>query len=241
MAKKPTSIFNIPVFPPINFGGFIHLLITFFENSLPFFPEYFRNAHVLQNLPDTIEGENRITVILCQFLTSHEKNLDYTTTKQGFYNFQFVNQVPANGHRSSDIGVFLANIIVPSNVLFVIEAKRLPTLPIKTRQKEYVIGDGGGIERFKKQVHGQELRNNISSIIGYIQNHNSEYWQTQINSLIDEQIEQSSNPKISWSSKDILIKDMVFQKEFVTKFNSIHQRINLSDIHLIHYWIDLTA
>lgn len=143
------------------------------------------------------------------------------------------------GHRSYDIRVALIKTGFGSQgKFFVIEAKRLPT-PGSRREKEYVIGNLGGIERFKKEVHGQELRDNISAMIGYIQTNTANHWHNEVNSWIEEQIEICFNSEITWNSQDKLIKGAHFQKDLVNKFISYHQRINLADITLLHYWIDL--
>ena len=53
------------------------------------------------------------------------------------------------------------------DAFFVMEAKRLPT-PSKSREKEYVEGNLGGIERFKRGHHGNSLAK--SAMVAYIQN-----------------------------------------------------------------------
>lgn len=240
MAKRSITTTKHPAYSNIDFGVFIQELISFIENKLSGFPTFFRNSHALQNLPETIEGENRITEILCSFLISHERSYLYPISKQDFYHFQFINQTMGIGNRSYDIGVSLIKTNIGSlGKFFVIEAKRLPT-PGSGRQKEYVLGDGGGIERFKKEVHGQELENNISAIIGYLQTNTANHWHNEVNSWIEEQIETSSNPDLTWTYQDKLTKDTRFQKDAVTKYSSKNSRINLEDITLLHYWILIT-
>ena len=120
-----------------------------------------------------------------------------------------------------------------------IEAKRLPT-PGNIREKEYVEGNLGGIERFKKEVHSQEISNNLAIMIGYIQGENSNHWYKKVNEWINEQIQKSSNPDISWLDEDQLIIDPEFTcSNEIVKYNSLHSRIKLDKIKLNHYWIDL--
>lgn len=239
MAKKSNSTYNNPAYPIIDFGEFIQELITFIENKLYDFPRFFRNSHALQNLPHTIEGENRITELLSSFLNSNGRNYVYQISKEDIYHFEFINQTQGEGHRSYDIGVSLIKTGFGSHgKFFVIEAKRLPTLGTG-REKEYVTGNLGAIERFKKEVHGQELRNNISAIVGYVQTNTAQYWHDKVNSWIEEQIETSSNPDLTWTSQDKLTKDANFQKDAVNKYTSKNKRINMKDITLLHYWIQL--
>ncbi|TAF75846.1 MAG: hypothetical protein EAZ53_05205 [Bacteroidetes bacterium] len=239
MAKKTNPTFNNPTYPIIDFGVFIQELITFIENKLYDFPRFFRNSHFLQNLPKTIEGENTITENLCSCMMERNVGHIYNITNETFYHFDFINQTQGEGHRSYDIGVSLIKTGFGSQgKFFVIEAKRLPT-PGTGREKEYVTGNLGAIERFKKEVHGQELRNNISAIVGYVQTNTAQFWHDKVNSWIEEQIETSSNPDLTWTSQDKLTKDANFQKDAVNKYTSKNKRINMKDITLLHYWMQL--
>ena len=76
-------------------------------------------------------------------------------------------------------------------------------------------------------------------MIAYIQNENAIYWHKKVNEWIDDQIETSSNSKLSWFIEDKLIQNMSFSYTKITKYNSTHSRITLDKIKLTHYWIDL--
>ncbi len=122
---------------------------------------------------------------------------------------------------------------------FAIEAKRLPT-PGHKREKEYVVGHErqcGGIERFKKEIHGKNLK--FAAIIGYIQEKNGNHWFLKINEWIGELI--TSNPAF-WKKDDRLIKqntkpkglDKFISKNFKSDDNGQEEFINL-----FHFWISL--
>lgn len=121
-----------------------------------------------------------------------------------------------------------------------IEAKRLPT-PGTNREKEYVIGNNtpcGGIERFKKGLHGPRLK--YAAIVGYVQENDFNHWFLKINSWIQEQADDSSN--LLWSTFD-LINEVDLSVPLVVKLLSEHTRtINGTadrNIRLHHFWINL--
>lgn len=122
---------------------------------------------------------------------------------------------------------------------FSIEAKRLPT-PGQTREKEYVIGKdrpSGGIERFKKRIHGRNLK--FASVIGYIQEEDVNHWFLKINDWISELI--NSNPDL-WKEDDKLTKKdtkLNGLNKFISK--NIRPKKNEKEefITLFHFWIQL--
>ncbi|MEQ6122034.1 hypothetical protein [Reichenbachiella sp. MALMAid0571] len=125
---------------------------------------------------------------------------------------------------------------------FSIEAKRLPT-PGQNREKEYVIGHDkptGGIERFKKGIHGKGLR--YAAIIGYVQKEDFDFWFLQINDWIEELVKSSNG---DWLTQDKLRKFVGHTGEQLVKFESDHIRIDLEPeiekIKLLHFWINLVS
>ena len=122
---------------------------------------------------------------------------------------------------------------------FSIEAKRLPT-PGQNREKEYVIGQdkpSGGIERFKKRIHGKDLK--YAAVIGYIQKEDSNHWFLKINDWIGELM--SSAPDL-WKEDDKLIKQdskLSGIDNYVSKnFRSVVEGQE-DFISLFHFWINL--
>lgn len=123
---------------------------------------------------------------------------------------------------------------------FSIEAKRLPT-PGHNREKEYVIGTdrrSGGIERFKRGIHGKSLK--FAAIIGYIQEEDANHWYLKINNWIGELI--NSTPNL-WKEDDKLIKQNIEPKN-LDKFVSKNIRSEVDGkkdfISLFHFWVNLT-
>lgn len=141
----------------------------------------------------------------------------------------------ANGQSpQSDLGFYLDG---EDKAIFCIEAKRLPT-PGSGREKEYVFstsGKSGGIERFKKEIHGEGLSH--SAIIGYIQKNDFDYWFNQVNCWIDE-ILQDKQQEIEWNQNDKLIT--LSKNKKIAKFQSVNKRKNNS-ITLFHYWLNLVS
>lgn len=128
---------------------------------------------------------------------------------------------------------------------FEIECKRLPT-PGQNREKEYVVGhvksDGkliecGGIERFKKTIHGDKLK--YAAIIGYIQKEDANHWFLKVNEWISELV--VSTPHL-WKEDDKLIQNqtqIIGLDKFTSKNHRIDKLGNEYVINLFHFWINL--
>ncbi|KYG71177.1 hypothetical protein EV198_3553 [Roseivirga ehrenbergii] len=123
---------------------------------------------------------------------------------------------------------------------FSIEAKRLPT-PGQNREKEYVIGHDkptGGIERFKKGIHGKRL--GYAAIIGYVQKEDFDFWFLQINDWIEELVKTSQG---EWIVDDKLRRLTVQNGNQLAKFQSDNIRLpaksKTDKIKLLHFWITL--
>lgn len=136
---------------------------------------------------------------------------------------------------------------------FSFEAKRLYSRLGRAREKEYLVGrrerdkynDCGGVERFKKCIHGKHLE--YSGIIGYVQDEDFEYWHRKINSWIDglisEQTDTGSKDLITviWSEDDKLINNRT--NAISARYLSINKRKDkekmINDITLYHLWVKL--
>ena len=152
-----------------------------------------------------------------------------------------------------DVGIFsdkekiivLDTIYGENDAFFKMEAKRLGKLGV-AREKEYVIGriengkylDTGGIERFKKGIHGRKLKH--AAIIGYVQNENFDYWFLEINSWIEELIKSKST---FWKKEDKLIKTHSKNIESSLVLKPISYRTKPDSIpdfiQLTNFWVDL--
>jgi hypothetical protein len=195
-------------------------LINFLEANLPDFPNFLK-----QNGP-TLSNEDEITQLLDTFLTLKVQERDISL-------FIFKNQFGYPGtKRSSDIGVIVQQFS-KKDAFFVIEAKRLPT-PGHGREREYVLGKLGGIERFKRMFHGSGLP--YGAIFGYIQQHDTNHWLKTINDWITELINSNTDSSIIWNQSDLL---QSVKSKNISKFQSVNSRIENDDIILYHYWITL--
>lgn len=117
-----------------------------------------------------------------------------------------------------------------------LEAKRLPA-PRNDREREYLIGEHGGIERFKKGDHGRELK--TVGIIGYIQRHAFDYWRDRINGWIDQLI-PTSLPELPWDLQDRL--DMEENSPQLARLQSRTLRVSDNKrITVRHLWVQMAT
>lgn len=77
----------------------------------------------------------------------------------------------------------LSGSLAAGGRFFAIEAKRLPA-PRSDREREYVSGARGALERFKRGVHGRGLR--FVGVIAYVQGNDFTFWRETINGWIDD-------------------------------------------------------
>jgi hypothetical protein len=186
---------------------------------------------------DKLKNEDDTTNAFNSFL-----NFELSKNENRFH-FIFQHKT-IESNTSTDIGVISLRYSKYRCICF-IEAKRFPTPEYNGSQEtEYVCYKNatkqGGIERFKTGKHGGKEKFPFSIMIGYIQQENPNHWHKKVNEWIEEQINENSNKNISWFNEDLLsIEDGFLSNSKLTKYKSIHSRINLEKIKLIHYWIDL--
>jgi len=126
-----------------------------------------------------------------------------------------------------DFVIKIKPYIMNAKPIFLIEAKRLPT-----HSRDYVQGNNGGIERFKRELPGYGKHLLQSAMLGYIQGKSKDYWLKRINGWIDEKITNES--ELNWDTSDKLKKDKEFA-DFISK----HSRITEPPITLHHFWLVL--
>jgi len=187
-------------------------------------------------------SEKALTDKLCKFLNRNS----------GAYPFYFHHENVENHASGSSPQIDIGTVSNSERLLigdrsygefdsfFSIEAKRLPT-PGHNREKEYVIGHNkpnGGIERFKKRIHGKDLK--YAAIIGYIQKNDANHWFLKINDWIGELI--TSEPEL-WTENDKLVKNQS-KSIGLNKFSSENSREKIDGhediISLFHFWINLS-
>jgi hypothetical protein len=172
-------------------------VVGFVEEQLTVFSQKYTNS--------AIKNEKGLTDRL--YLLLQRESL---TRKYPFIFDKDYPEKPESGHSPTpDLGVIYQEGITietkhyaDDESFFSFEAKILG-VEDKRRQKEYVIGsdkENGGIERFKKRIHGKRLR--YAGMLGYVQKHDFHYWHTIVNSWIDELI-QRGEPL--WDQQDKLV------------------------------------
>ena len=189
-------------------------------------------------------NEDGLTQRLCRFLN---RNI-------GIFPFLFDKEDMEEDRRGNsarvDLGIYSKSetIIVHNRkftedeTFFKIEAKRLGKLAT-ARKREYVVGrqkDGkyinsGGIERFKKGIHGGKLIH--AALIGYVQLHDFKHWFSAINGWI---LDLSKDKSQFWSKKELLKNESSTPK--LATYISYHVRMQKEvkdKIKLHHFWIDL--
>lgn len=164
--------------------------------------------------------------------------------KYGAYKFSFIPQF-IDEKRKSFTNDFATYIDATKEIFFTIEAKRLPNATNSGRNDEdYVYSitkENGGIERFKKNVHG--IDKPISGMIGYVQKNDFTYWHKQVNNWIQNKVTKKiKSPKLVWNKNERLQLIETAKNTTYCELKSNHSRINstLDKFELRHIWINLT-
>lgn len=202
-------------------GASPEIILNFIEKYLPFF------------IPDTTEYENKDREVLLNFYLNNFFN---NKVREDDLPFNFSTDCPKKqSSHSEDICVLVMN---SNNPFLTIECKRLPS-PEKNREKEYVHGKLGGIERFRLNKHGLDLYGKLIGInimIGYIEESTFDFWLDEINKWISE-LSIAKNDNLNWSKNDNLIK---LKSNKIFKSESSHLRINNKNVKLVHYWLKVS-
>ena len=197
---------------------------TFINVNIVSFPPYF------QSIKDS-DKENRIS----EFLIRHFM-LCIFEQSNGYFPYYFgKNPTQPQSDRETDIGVFVSIRIASPSPIIEFEAKILSSK--NSHNKEYVCGERGGIERFKRGLHSSHLTE--CGMFGYIQSNNADHWETKINNWINELSDKNTDTTIHWTRNEILQK--LNPSSNVSKYYSRHQRSSSSEIVLYHYFIDLCS
>jgi hypothetical protein len=215
-------------------GQYVESVVSFIERYLPSFA---LNATIENNDNEWFLNDD------LELFFNHEAKCTSDTEEE--YPF-FFKAEPKNKIEKGkpDIGTYISIKSQRSYIpFFTIECKRLPT-PRSTlaEQKEYVMGQKGGISRFKRNEHGVDLP--VNAMIGYIEKYDFEYWHNEINLWIDSlngTIEEGKETikNIKWSNDEILEK--IYFNE-IARLHSKHPRINTTltnDVTLIHFWVKI--
>lgn len=209
---------NIP--PGTSTSEYTAKLISFLEQYLPSFPK--------EKTLDKTQNENDLTEELYKFLTRKSMLKGLSFVFQPEKSQKKPNQ---KGHsKRMDIAARINTLDIDMEVIYCIEAKKLPT--DKTggpREKEYVAGKGGAIERFKNEVHGLDDQGNLltsNGIVAYVTDKSFKEWHQDINAWIDA----------IWSTNERL------KQEYDTpigKYTSKHLRVSGAQLELTHFWVKI--
>jgi len=117
--------------------------------------------------------------------------------------------------------------------IFYIEGKRLPKYKTKIKE-EYVVGTNnfgnpsGGIERFKKGIHGEPNKSLNNGLIAYVENNSIDYWFEKVNGNIQKQFNSDEILK----NKDGFVNEYISTHQFDCESNSPIFRLH-------HFWVKL--
>jgi hypothetical protein len=156
--------------------------------------------------------------------------------------FNIFHEEPQGKKRKIDISAYPYNEEIYDKVIIVFECKRLTKDVGRKREDEYVTGHketGGGIQRFKMEVHGQ--CHEIVGMIGYMQTGTFQDWKDKINNCIVELSNKPDENDLNWNINEQLttFKYDNDRKKYHAK--SIHIRKTKSNITIHHLWIDMTS
>jgi hypothetical protein len=127
-----------------------------------------------------------------------------------------------------------------SDAVTVFECKRLTTDIGKERVDEYVTGHektGGGIQRFKLEVHGKE--HEIVGMIGYVQTGTCPEWLNTINTCIDGLCGKPDENSLSWTRDERINTVEHDDKNGKYYGKSLHQRKTKPNITIHHLWVNM--
>jgi len=185
----------------------IQRVLSFIQYTLPEFESGFKQAHLMIHKEDDISKE------LSRYFNDKARTQNLL--------FQF------NEKKGVDFTIYVTPYILGASSISMIECKRL-----SKKHYDYVSGDTGGIERFKREQDDFGKHLDRGAMIGYIQDMNHDYWHNKVNSWIEDLIIKDTD--VVWEQKDkLLISDEI------SNFKSLHVRISEKPITLYHYWIAL--
>jgi hypothetical protein len=224
MLKDSQSAFSSPQAGDLTLtqGFEVDKVITFVDENISGFYSYYQAN-------DDSEKENWISNLLVRHFQICNKE------QGGYFPFDFSKNPPqATSGKETDIGVYVNTRTAKPVPIIEFESKRFSD---SSNNKEYVHGDRGGIERFKRGHHSAQL--SVCGMFAFVQKPTTDDWITKVNEWIDELGKNNKDTTIDWTGKDEpLIKVQTFAK--TEKLSSKHIRKQTRDIiALWHYFIDL--
>jgi hypothetical protein len=208
---------------------YVDELIVFLETTLPDF------TPVKQI--DVLMSEEEISYELFRYftrMTNFDNNNNRLTQP---YPFHFPPEIrqkkqQQRGHaKRTDFGVHVSVESIDMQIIYCIEAKILPTG--KGREKEYLIGKGGAIDRFKREEHGIDNEGKLlerNGIIAYIKANDFIHWHNQISTWVTAEESYNENEQLV----------PIYFRE-IAKLHSEHLRISGTTVKLTHFWVNIPA
>jgi hypothetical protein len=198
-------------------------ILSFIDRNISGFRSYYL-------LIKDSERENRISDFLINYfeLCLCEEQIDVP------FCFRKNPTQPFSG-KETDIGVLVLTRNSPPITFIEFEAKRFYE---SSTNKQYVCGERGGIERFKRGEHASHLP--ICGMFGYIQSRTSLEWINKVNEWIKE-LAVLNPPNIDWSGEMEKLSPVESFTE-VEKLISSNRRVQpqkFQSIILYHYFITL--
>src|SRR5690606_28987554 len=136
-------------------------------------------------------------------------------------------QVASN--KETDIGVYINTRNSKPIPIIEFEAKRFSET---SSNEQYVYGDRGGIERFKRGHHSSHLK--VCGMFAYVQSRTIEEWFSKVNCWLTNKFNKNTDSSIDWLAAEQLSRYASFSS--VEKYTSSHTRKTLKDsISLWHY------
>ena len=200
----------------------IEKILAFVDRSILSFSQYFQENN-------DSSSENWISNLLVRHfqLCNREEG--------GYLPCDFSKNPPQiESGKETDIGVYANNRGEKPIPIIEFEAKRFSE---SSNNTEYVYGDRGGLERFKRGYHSSHLT--VSGMFGYVQSRTIGDWVSKVNGWISNLRINNRDTTIDWkSAEEELITVQSFSK--LEKLSSINVRKQSNDsILLWHYFIDL--
>ena len=217
---------GILIGPPPN--QLFDIVVEFLKTHLPLLPASLLNTN--------IDNENGLNSLISRFITNAADQ------EMFFAERECMEDETRGDSAATDIGIYLKveDCGIDPPMITAFESKRLTMGLPKLRRREYVIGhvkDGkyvqcGGIERFKKSIHGDKFTH--AGMFGYVQDGTAEHWLDQVNAWIVELSSHEHDP--AWTDQEQLTQ--MSTGGLVTESSSVVYR-KTGKLYLTHLWINL--
>jgi hypothetical protein len=224
MLRDNQPFYTLPKPGALNVSSTIEVdrILEFVDNNIGTFSSYYH-----QNKNSV--AENWISNLLVRHFQICKIDQD------GFLPYDFSKNPPqSQSGKETDIGVYVNTRNAKPIPIIEFEAKRFSE---SSNNKEYVCGDRGGMERFKRGHHSSHLK--VCGMLGYIQSRTAAEWITKVNDWLGELSANNTDATIDWTNKkEQLIS--VTSSPGIEKLSSLNVRKQAGDeIFLWHYFIDL--